>query len=69
MVVTAPPENYKTWVALEAAVQVALGKQSNGFLGGAWMGPDVPEAVLIVQQEDDEKKLWQRIETIIRSKG
>jgi hypothetical protein len=69
IVVTAPPESYKTWIALEAAVQVALGSNSNGFFNGTWRSPDKPEPVLIVQQEDDQRRTAQRIKTIMMEKG
>lgn len=69
MVITAPPESYKTWIALEAAVQIALGSNSTGFLGGQWQGPTIPEPVLIVQQEDHKAKLWERFETILKTKA
>ena len=69
MVITAPPESYKTWIAMEVAVQVALGSNSTGFLGGEWKGPANGEPVLIVQQEDNKAKLVERYETILRSKS
>lgn len=68
MVLTAPPEQYKTWIALEAAVQLALGAQSTGFLGGTWRGPDEPQNVLIIQQEDNEDLVIERMRAIIYSK-
>lgn len=68
MVLTAPPEQYKTWVALEAAVQIALGNKSSGFLGGSWQGPKEPMAVLIVQQEDNEDLVMERLKAIAYEK-
>lgn len=65
MVVTAPPENYKTWVALEAAVVTALGNHAK-FLNG-FEGPVEPQNVLIVQQEDYIAKTVERIRTILWS--
>lgn len=65
MVVTAPPENYKTWLALEAAVAVALG-QGAKFLN-AYEASRQPKPVLIVQQEDNISKTAARLRTIIYS--
>lgn len=69
LVVTAPPESYKTWIALEAAVQIALGPNSTGFLGREWKGPKEPTPVLIVQQEDNQDKIAERWKTITQSKA
>lgn len=68
IVITAPPENYKTWVALEAAVQVALGSQSSSFLNGGWYGEPEPQPVLIVQQEDNMALILERLEVILKEK-
>lgn len=68
IVITAPPENYKTWVALEAGVQVSLGSQSSSFLNGGWYGKTEPKPVLIVQQEDNMALILERLEVILKAK-
>lgn len=68
MVTTAPPESFKTWLGLEAGIQIALGDKSTPFLGG-FKGPKEPQPVLFVQQEDYMGLLSQRIATIRSAKS
>lgn len=68
MVTTAPPESFKTWLGLEAGIQIALGDKATPFLGG-FEGPKAPAPVLFVQQEDYMGLLAQRIATIRSAKS
>lgn len=68
IVVTAPPENYKTWIALEAVIQVALGSNSKSFLNGGWQGPEKGLPTLIVQQEDNMGLIMERVSVIMNEK-
>lgn len=67
MVTAAPPESYKTWLALEAGVNVAFGGQATPFLGAFEGKPDA-QPILIVQQEDYMGLLVERLDTIISAK-
>ena len=62
----APPENYKTWIALDAAVTVAHGPRSRPFLGLASCDDAAP--VLVVQQEDKMSKVMERIKAVAEAK-
>lgn len=67
VVMSAPPENYKTWLALEMGIVVAMG-DSTKFLNG-FAGPKEAQGVLLVQQEDDYKRTRDRIRAIVTSKA
>lgn len=66
LVLSGPPESYKTWILLEAAIAVALGKNSKPFLGQFEVVNDA-SPVLIIQQEDFMGQTMQRIRTILTS--
>lgn len=57
--ITAPPESYKTWLALAMAVSVATGEP---FLGEYEVTGRSP--VLVIQQEDSKGLLRQRLRVI-----
>ena len=64
--IVAAPESYKTWIALDAALSVALGPTAPPFLGVSQVNEAHP--VLIVQQEDGVSRIKTRIDMILRSK-
>lgn len=64
----APPESYKTWTLLDAAISVALGNQGEPFLN-AFDVVGGPKPVLIVQQEDYIGQVAMRLRTILTSKA
>ncbi len=65
ILVSAPPEAYKTWIILDMAVSMAFGSNllTTPFLGKV-EGPVEGTPVIIVQQEDFVGLLMQRIRTI-----
>lgn len=67
IMLAAPPEQYKTWIAFEMALQVALGGYVKPFFG-QFDGSKKPENVLLVQQEDAHRKIVDRLETIVKGK-
>lgn len=68
LMIAAPPESYKTWLLLDAAISVALGKDASPFLGYYKMhGEGVP--VLIIQQEDYMGQLMVRMRAIGDARG
>lgn len=68
LIVSAPPENYKTWLLLDAAITVALGS-GEGFLGTYACTEPVGKPVIIIQQEDFIGQVAQRIRTILQQKA
>jgi bifunctional DNA primase/polymerase-like protein/AAA domain-containing protein len=67
IMMAAPPENYKTWLSFELAVQLALGADATPFLG-QYEGTKEPQKVLIVQQEDGIDKIYDRLMVIAAGK-
>lgn len=61
------PGQYKTWVLIEAAVQVALGCKAKPFLSES-QASDAARPVLIYQQEDYIAEVVKRIRGILFSK-
>lgn len=68
LMVSAPPESYKTWLLLDAAISVALGKDAAPFMGQFNVMND-PQPVFIVQQEDYMGQLMGRVRAIQRAKS
>jgi len=69
ILVSAPPEAYKTWIILDMAVTMAFGSKllKTPFLGQI-EGPADPVPVILVQQEDFVGLLMQRLRTIEAAK-
>ena len=67
IMVSAPPEHYKMWLVLDAALTVALGKEFTPFLTNFAAGGS-PEPVYIFQQEDHPGQVAHRLNMIIRRK-
>lgn len=68
LIVSAPPENYKTWLLLDAAVTVALGS-GDGFMGTYPSNYPDGLPVIIIQQEDFLGQVMQRVRTVLQHKS
>lgn len=67
LALVAPPENYKTWLLLDVAITVALGVKCHPFLG-EFKPEKQGYPVIVVQQEDYQGQVAQRIRTILIAK-
>lgn len=69
IMLTAQAETGKTWLLMDMAVTIALGRKLDpyGFLGQHPSYHDEPRNVIIFQQEDQPGKISQRIEALYNS--
>lgn len=67
LMMSAPPESYKTWMLLDMAVTLAI-PRATGFLNTYKSTYTEPAPVIIVQQEDFMGLVAQRLRTLVRAK-
>lgn len=68
IIISAPPETYKTWLLLDIAITTALGGLFPGVFDTFKSSSKEPQPVLIFQQEDHPGQLLRRMQCIIMSK-